>query len=66
MHLIAHHGIEPSLALLLGSGVLSLVVAIGRARVAAARTKLTRKQGSRAEAGVRARKPMGRLRRAAA
>ena len=46
---LAHHAGEESLAalLLLGMGSLSVVVAIGRARLAAARAKLTRKQGSR-------------------
>ena len=46
---LAHHAGEESLAalLLLGTGSLSVVVAIGRARLAAARAKLTRKQGSR-------------------
>jgi hypothetical protein len=50
MRPLAHHLGEESLAplLLLGSGGgLSLLVAIGRARLAAARAKLTRKQGSR-------------------
>jgi hypothetical protein len=45
MRLLAHHLGEESLAplLLLGSGGgLSLLVAIGRARLAAARAKLTR------------------------
>jgi hypothetical protein len=48
---LAHHAGEQGLApllLLLGSGGgLSLLVAIGRARLAAARAKLTRKQGAR-------------------
>jgi hypothetical protein len=47
---LAHHAGEESLAalLLLGTGSLSVVVAIGRAHLAAARAKLTRKQrGSR-------------------
>lgn len=46
---MAHHAGEESLApllLLLGSGGLPLVVAIGRARLAAARARLTRKPGS--------------------
>ncbi|HEV8648090.1 MAG TPA: hypothetical protein VG276_01535 [Actinomycetes bacterium] len=50
MRPLAHHAGEDSLAnlLLLGSGGgLSLLLAIGRARVAAARARLTRKQGSR-------------------
>ncbi|MFL6251920.1 MAG: hypothetical protein ACJ75N_15600 [Actinomycetes bacterium] len=50
MRPLAHHLGEESLAplLLLGSGGgLSLLVAIGRARLAAARAKLTRKQGAR-------------------
>jgi hypothetical protein len=48
--LLAHHAGEQSLAtlILLGGGSLSVVVAIGRAHLAAARAKLTRKQpGSR-------------------
>jgi hypothetical protein len=43
---LAHHAGEQALApllLLLGSGGVSLVVALGRARVAAARARLTRK-----------------------
>jgi hypothetical protein len=47
---VAHHAGEQALApllLLLGSGGVPLLVAIGRARLAAARAKLTRKQGSR-------------------
>ena len=50
MRPLAHHLGEESLAplLLLGSGGgLSLLVAIGRARLAAARAKLIRKQGAR-------------------
>jgi len=49
MHPIAHHLGEQALAplLLLGSGGVSLLVAIGRARLATARAKLTRKQGAR-------------------
>jgi hypothetical protein len=49
MRPLAHHAGEESLAalLLLGSGTLSFVVAIGRAHLAAARARLTRKQGSR-------------------
>jgi hypothetical protein len=44
MRPLAHHLGEESLAtlLLLGGGWLSLLVAIGRARLAAARAKLTR------------------------
>jgi len=45
---LAHHAGEESLAalLLLGTGSLSVVVAIGRAQLAAARARLTRrKQG---------------------
>jgi hypothetical protein len=40
---LAHHAGEESLAalLLLGSGTLSLVVAVGRAHLAAARARLT-------------------------
>jgi len=52
MHLIADQPAEQSLGpllLLLGSGGLPLVVAIGRARVTAALARLTRKQGSPAE-----------------
>ena len=44
--LLAHHAGEQSLATLLllaGGGSLSVVVAIGRAHLAAARTKLTRR-----------------------
>ena len=42
MHPIAHHLGEQALApLLLGSGGVALVVAIGRARLAAARAKVT-------------------------
>jgi len=47
---LAHHTGEQSLAalLLLGTGTFSVVVAIGRARLAAARDRLTRrKQDSR-------------------
>jgi hypothetical protein len=47
---LAHHAGEESLAalLLLGSATFSVVVAIGRAHLAAARARLTRKkQGSR-------------------
>jgi hypothetical protein len=42
---LAHHAGEESLAalLLLGSGTLSLVVAVGRAHLAAARARLTRR-----------------------
>jgi hypothetical protein len=50
MHpVVAHHAGEETLVnlLLLGSTWLGLAVAIGRARLAAARAKLTRKQGSR-------------------
>jgi hypothetical protein len=43
---LAHHAGEESLAtlLLLGGGSLSVVVAIGRAHLAAARAKLTRRE----------------------
>ena len=44
MRLLAHHAGEQGLApllLLLGSGGFSLIVAIGRARLAAARIRLT-------------------------
>jgi hypothetical protein len=47
---LAHHAGEQALApllLLLGSGGVTLLVAIGRARLAAARAKMTKKQGSR-------------------
>ena len=46
--LLAHHAGEQSLAalLLLGGGSLSVVVAIGRAHLAAARAKLTRTRRS--------------------
>jgi hypothetical protein len=45
MHLIAHHAGEQALAplLLLAGGGLSLLVAIGRAQLAAARDRLTRR-----------------------
>jgi hypothetical protein len=44
--LLAHHAGEQSLAalLLLSGGSLSVVVAIGRAHLAAARAKLTRRE----------------------
>jgi hypothetical protein len=44
MRPLAHHAGEDSLAalLLLGSGTFSVVVAIGRARAAAARSRLAR------------------------
>jgi hypothetical protein len=50
MRPLAHHLGEESLApllLLASGGGLSLLVAIGRARLTAARAKLTRKQGAR-------------------
>jgi hypothetical protein len=49
MRPLAHHAGEQGLAplLLLGSGGVPLLVAIGRARLAAACAKLTRKQGAR-------------------
>jgi hypothetical protein len=49
MHPIAHHLGEQALAplLLLGSAGIPLVVAIGRARLAAARAKLTRPRKGR-------------------
>jgi hypothetical protein len=50
MHLLAHHAGEQALApllLLLGSGGASLLVAIGRAQLAAARARLTGKDGPR-------------------
>jgi hypothetical protein len=50
MRPLAHHAGEQGLAqllLLLGSGGVPLLVAIGRARLAAARATLTRKQGAR-------------------
>jgi hypothetical protein len=46
MHPLAHHMGEQSLApllLLFGSGGLSLAVTVGRARLAAARDRLTRR-----------------------
>jgi hypothetical protein len=45
MHPLAHHAGEDSLVqlLLLGGGSLSVLVAFGRARLAAARTRLTRR-----------------------
>jgi hypothetical protein len=46
MHPIAHHlgeqGLAPLLLLLLGGGGVPLIMAVGRARLAAARAKLTR------------------------
>jgi hypothetical protein len=44
MHPLAHHAGEDSLVqlLLLGGGSLSVLVAFGRARLAAARARLTR------------------------
>jgi hypothetical protein len=49
MQPLAHHAGEQALAplLLLAGGGFTLFVAIGRARLAAARAKLTRKQGAR-------------------
>jgi hypothetical protein len=49
MQPLAHHAGEQALAplLLLAGGGFTLIVAIGRARLAAARAKLTRKQGAR-------------------
>jgi hypothetical protein len=46
MTLLAHHAGEQSLAtlLLLAGGSLSVVVAIGRAQLAAARARVTRKR----------------------
>jgi hypothetical protein len=48
MHPLAHHAGEQALAplLLLGGAWFSLLLAISRYRLAAARTKLTSKQGS--------------------
>ncbi|HEY7606431.1 MAG TPA: hypothetical protein VID07_06645 [Actinomycetes bacterium] len=48
MHPLAHHAGEETLAplLLLGGVWLSLLAAYGRTRLAAARAKLTSKQGS--------------------
>jgi hypothetical protein len=45
MHPLAHHAGEDSLVqlLLLGGGSLSVLVAFGRARLAAARARLTRR-----------------------
>jgi hypothetical protein len=54
MRPLAHHAGEESLAalLLLGTGTFSVVVAIGRAHLAAARAKLTRRaRPPRAPAG---------------
>jgi hypothetical protein len=52
MHLIAHHAGEQALAplLLLAGGGLTLLVAIGRAQLAAARARLTRKLAPAAKA----------------
>ena len=52
---LAHHLGEQSLAtvLLLGGGTLPLVVAIGRARVAAARARLTRRPQRPTQTGTR-------------
>ena len=49
MHPLAHHAGEDSLLglLVLGGSWLSLAAAIGRSRLAAAHTRLTRKQSSR-------------------
>jgi hypothetical protein len=44
-HLAGEQGLAP-LLLLLGGGGVPLLVAIGRAQLAAARAKLTRKQGA--------------------
>jgi hypothetical protein len=49
MRPLAHHAGEQALALLLllGSGGVALLLAIARTHLAAARAKLTRKQGAR-------------------
>ena len=48
MHPLAHHAGEDSLLnLLLVGGWLSAAAVVGRARLAAARTRLTRNRGSR-------------------
>jgi hypothetical protein len=46
MHPLAHHAGEDSLVnlLLLGGGSLSVLLAVGRARLAAARARLTRRR----------------------
>jgi hypothetical protein len=54
MRPLAHHAGEQTLApllLLLSGGGATLVVAIGRTRLAAARTSLARQQGSRRRPG---------------
>jgi hypothetical protein len=54
MGIVAHHAGEEALApllLILGSGGLSLAVAIGWARAAAARARLTRARRGREPAG---------------
>jgi hypothetical protein len=59
VHPLAHHAGEQALAplLLLGSGGASLLVAIGRAQLAAARARLTGKDGPDGEAEGQAREP---------
>jgi hypothetical protein len=54
MRPLAHHAGEESLAalLLLGSGSLSVVVAIGRARLAGVRARLARRARPPAERGT--------------
>jgi hypothetical protein len=61
---LAHHTAEDTLAplLVLGGSGLSVVAAIGRERLAAARAWLARKQALPADAGMQAREPPGRPR----
>lgn len=51
MHPLAHHAGEQTLAplLMMAGGGLTLALAIGRARLAAARARLTAKQSSRCQ-----------------
>jgi hypothetical protein len=68
MHPLAHHTGEQGLAsllLLLGSGGVPLLVAIGRTQLAAALARLTGKDGPAGEAEMQAREPTGRTKPAA-
>ena len=64
MHPLAHHAADDTLTplLLLGGAWLSVLVAIGREHLAAARAWLARKQALPADAGMQAREPPGRPR----